>query len=66
LKPAGPVIRLDKPVGPFAISPDEKRLAVMRVGKTVTSNPQYIDVKTGRKLPPRQIPRLDDLRIYDL
>jgi WD40 repeat protein len=38
----------------------------MRVGKTTTSNLQSIDPMTGEKLPPKQIPHLDDLRIYDL
>jgi hypothetical protein len=68
LKPAWPVVHLDKPVGALAISPDGRRLAVVRVGQTVTSLGgaiRKIDTKTGRELP-IQVTYLDALRVYDL
>lgn len=72
LRPTGPVIHASKPVGSIALSPDGRRLAVMRVGRTLTREliQKVFDRKTGKALSePQKIQKqfafLDDLKVYD-
>ena len=73
LRPAGPVVRVSRPVGSIALGPDGSRLAVMSAGTTVTREfwQTMVDSKTRkpaseRKKVQKTLSYLDNLKIYDL
>jgi serine/threonine protein kinase/WD40 repeat protein len=73
LKPAGPVIHVTRPVGSIALSPDGRRLAVTRVGTTMTLDlvETVLDQKSGKPISnPKTVQKpfsyLDALWVYNL
>jgi WD40 repeat protein len=58
---------VSKPVGSIALSPDGRRLAVMRVGTTFPVDLHGVDAKTGQRSPiQKQVSLPNELRVYDL
>ncbi len=63
LRPAGPVIRLAKPLGPFALSHDGGRLAIIRASETAPVTLKVLDLKASKV---KEVAQLDAVRVYDL